>query len=100
MSRKVEVLEHVTAKGNNKRFTILLILRDDGVKVFRVMTKTLIDFKTRNIVETDSIYSIETFTVLSGLFEHFLLNHKIKNNILLKELAAITPFEATTSLPN
>ena len=86
---KVKVLEANEAKTKNKRFLIKLIEREDGVKVFLVETKTLIDFKSRNIINTKNCYSVETFAILSNLFESFLNAPIVKNKHLLKEINAL-----------
>ena len=92
---KNKVVHYLKAKGKNKRIDIVLYDFKEEGKMFRVMTKTLISFKERRILETDNAYSIETFAVLSELFTHFLSNPEVKNKILLKELANIQKFEAT-----
>ncbi|MDO6737076.1 hypothetical protein [Wenyingzhuangia sp. 2_MG-2023] len=82
----MKVLEANEAKAKNKRILIQLAEREDGIKVFLVETKTLIDFKSRHILNTKTCYSIETFAILSNLFESFLNAPIIKNKHLLKEL--------------
>lgn len=92
---KGKILHYLKAKGKNKRIDIVLYDFGEKGKNFRVMTKTLISFKDRNILQTDNIYSIETFAVLKDLFTHFLSNSEVKHKILLKELEDIHKFKAT-----
>lgn len=92
---KTKVLHYLRAKGKNKRIDIVLYDFGEKGKTFRVMTKTLISFKDRHILQTDNAYSVETFAVLKDLFTHFLNNAEVKNKILLRELADIQKFKAT-----
>ena len=94
MGQKGKVLHILKAKGKNKRIDIVLYDFEEKGKMFRVVTKTLVDFKKREILSTDNGYSIETFAVLKDLFECFLENAEVKNKLLLKELADIQKFSA------
>jgi len=89
---KIETIKYVSLKGNNKRIKIGLIRK--GKEYFFIQeTRTLVDFKTRKIVRTDNIYSVETFAVLSDVFSKFMDNSEIKNKILNAELSKITKFK-------
>jgi len=98
MGNKIKTLHYLSAKGNNKRITVGLIEYNDGKKAFRVVTKTLVNLKERQITETDNLYSVETFAVLAAMFDRLLENHQIKNKILLKELSNIKPFKGSGTL--
>ena len=88
-----EKILHISqAKGKNKRIEVILYDDGRGEKVFRVFTKTLKDFKKREILITDNAYSVETFAVLSELFHSFINSHEIKNKVLLKELSNLNKF--------
>lgn len=99
MEKKSKLIEHVEAKGVNKRITIFMYEEADKSKCFRVITKTLIDFKSRHIVGTDNLYSVETFAVLKDLFSFVLDNSKVRNKLCLKQLADRQLFNVKTSLP-
>lgn len=92
----MEVIKYVSLKGNNKRIKIGL-LEKDGQFVFVQETRTLIDRKTRQIVRTDNIYSVETFAILNDVFSKFLDNPEIKNKILHRELSKIVKFKGTSN---
>ena len=94
---KTKIIKYLESKGVNKRIYIYL-LDQNGKKAFEVRTKTLIDFKTRHIVKTESIYSVETFAVLCDLMRYFLNDSEVENKILLKELNAVRKFNAITNL--
>lgn len=95
---KAKVLKYVFAKGKNKRINILLYESQDGDKFFTVETTRLQDFKTRNILNTHTVYSVETFFVLSELMEMFISEPEIKNKIINRELSKITPFQAHSNI--
>jgi hypothetical protein len=92
----MEVIKYVSLKGNNKRIKIGL-LEKDGQFVFVQETRTLIDRKTRQIVRTDNIYSVETFAILNDVFSKFLDSPEIKNKILHRELSKIVKFKGTSN---
>ena len=91
-----QILKYVSLKGNNKRIKIALIEKD-GQFIFVQETRTLIDRKTRQIVGTDNIYSVETFAVLNDVFSKFLEDPEIKNKILHRELSKIVKFTGTSN---
>jgi len=92
----MEVIKYVSLKGNNKRIKIGL-LEKDGQFVFVQETRTLIDQKTRQIVRTDNVYSVETFAILKDVFSKFLEDPEIKNKILHRELSKIVKFKGTSN---
>ncbi len=96
---KGKVLEYISAKGKNKRFIIILYGWDGQKdKSFRLITKTLVDFKTRNILETDTLWSVESFVLLRDLFSLILDNPEVKNRLILKEIKKMQKFQVSTSL--
>tara|TARA_R110002049_G_scaffold224712_4_gene396531 strand:+ start:17400 stop:17702 length:303 start_codon:yes stop_codon:yes gene_type:complete len=96
---KIETLKVIESKGVNKRIVIFLVTDTaDNSKFFIVRTKTLKDFKTRNILKTEVVYSVETFAVLGDLMHTFLNNSEVKNKLILKQLNDIKPFKARTNL--
>lgn len=95
---KAKPIHQLKAKGNNKRIVIQIIQYEDKSKAILVATKTLIDFKTRNILSTTNLYSVETFAILKDMFSYILDNSEIKNKIFLKELDNISFFKVETSL--
>ena len=90
-------LKHIELKGKNKRINIYL-LEEDGYKYFSVHTITLKDFKTRNILKTDTAYSVETFCAMANAFTYFIENSEVKNKILLKEISEIQKFDGKSNL--
>ena len=70
----------------------------DNVHHFIVHTRTLIDFKKREILQTDNIYSVETFFALSQAFSMFTDNNEISNKILNLELSKCNRFKGTRNL--
>ena len=91
-------LKQVIAKGKNKRINIFLIEDSKGNKAFLVYTKTLVDFKTRNILSTSTSYSVETFAVLRDIFSSFLDDAEVKNKLIHKELSRIHKFSGSSDL--
>jgi hypothetical protein len=87
-------MKAILAKSKNRRIEIFLLPE----KVFLVKTKRLVDFKTRRIVITENIYSVQTFTLLRDLFALFLNDSEVKNKILLKELSEIEKMAVITNL--
>tara|TARA_R110002049_G_scaffold143504_2_gene305633 strand:+ start:733 stop:1026 length:294 start_codon:yes stop_codon:yes gene_type:complete len=96
--KKPTPIHQLKAKGNNKRIVIQIIQYEDNSKAVLVATKTLIDFKTRNIISITNLYSIETFAILKDMFSYILNNSEVKNKLFLKELNNISQFKITTSL--
>jgi hypothetical protein len=87
-------MKAMLAKSKNRRIEIFLLPE----KVFLVKTKRLVDFKTRKILITENIYSVQTFTLLRDLFALFLNDSEVKNKILLKELSEIEKMAVITNL--
>lgn len=86
-------LKHIEIKGNNKRIVVgLFYNKKDNNHFFIQSTKTLIDRKTRNILKTQNIYSVETFVILNSAFSRFLDNPEISNKILNIEISRIKKF--------
>ena len=87
------VIKYITAKGNNKHITVLL---HEEEKAFAVITKTLVDRKTRHIIETKNLFSYETLTIMNDLISMMLQNSEVKNKIFNRE--KINQFKAKTNL--
>jgi hypothetical protein len=87
-------MKAMLAKSKNRRVEIFLLPE----KVFVVKTKRLVDFKTRKILITENVYSVQTFAVLRDLFALFLNDSEVKNKILLKELSEIEKMAVITNL--
>ena len=87
-------MKAILAKAKNRRIEIFLLPE----KVFIVKTKRLIDFKTRNILRTENVYSVQTFATLRDLFDLFLNDSEVKNKILLKELNDIEKMSVRSNL--
>lgn len=95
---KVETIKIINSKGVNKRINIFLVKEDDAPSPFFIIqTKTLKDFKTRDILHTEMVYSVETFTVLSQLMSFILDDSEVKNKLILKELSDINTFKTRTN---
>lgn len=95
--KDIEVLKYLEARLPNKRISVYL-LDICGEKCFDVFTKTLVGFKSRNIITTQSRYSVETFFVLRDVFDHFTSNPEITNKILVREISKINKARAKSSL--
>lgn len=69
-------------KGKNARITVLFFECKEKKKepLIIVKTKRLNSFKLRVVSESEVIYSIETFIVLSEVF-----NHLLKDNTYIKK---------------
>lgn len=93
----IEILETVGMITNNKRVVINLVEQDDE-RFFIVKTKTLVNFKNREIITTDNVYSVDTFTALTAAFSHFMSEPKIKNKILLKEINSINNWRCYSTI--
>lgn len=98
----IKTLQYFGAKGNNKRIEIYLLESDEEKlgKFFVVRTKTLKDFKRREIFKTESNYSVETFKVLYDMFDYIFQDPELKNKVLLRELNQIETFNCTVSKLN
>lgn len=60
------------AKSKNRRIDIVIYQEENEEPFFRVITKRLVSFKDRKITSTDNMYSVETMTLLSVLFDSFM----------------------------
>lgn len=92
------VLKYCSAKGNNKRVSIALC--EDNTtkeKYFFCRTRTLVDFKKRDILTTENIFSVETMAVYYDVLDHIFTTPQIRNKILLKELNAVRKFKGTSN---
>lgn len=92
----MKTLKYISLKGNNKRIKVGLVEQDGGY-FFIQETRTLIDRKKRQIVETNNIYSVETFALLKDVFYKFLEDSEISNKILHLELSKIVKFTGTSN---
>ena len=95
---RYKILLRSKCKGKNKRMRIELLQDKEGNKVFKVQTKTLVDFKKREFVEYENYYSVETFAILSEMFKRILETSKVKNKMILKELDQMNVFNAETEI--
>jgi len=94
----MKIIKQVSVKGNNKRIVISLGYNEkDNTHYFVQETKTLVDRKKRQFVETNNIYSVETFSILKEVFNKFLDNGEIKNKILNLELSKISEFKGSSN---
>lgn len=77
---KKELWKYILLKKPNRRVEILIYKENDGEShMVRVITKRLIgSWKNRVIVATDIVYGIETFLVLSQMFEYIAESPQIK----------------------
>ena len=91
-------LKYISLKGKNKRIQAGLFLDEkEGTHFFIVNTKTLVDFKNRNILTTSNIFSVETFAVLSEVFDKFMNDSEIKNKIIHNELSRTEKFKGVSN---
>ena len=93
----MKTLHYCLGKGNNRRVQIWLLEDELGEKVFSVRTKRLISRKDREIAETDTIYSVETFVIMRELFSYLLADEKI-DKLIKKEVSEIDSYEVHTTL--
>jgi len=98
MKSKSKILHQLKAKGNNKRILIQIIEFEDKSHSIAVFTKTLIDFKSRNILKTSNLYSVETFKIINDMFSYILDSPEIKNKLFLQEIDQIKKFRVETSI--
>ena len=94
----MEIIRFMQGKSKNKRVDILLYQGDDGNHFYNIKTKTLVDFKTRNIIETNLAFSVETFQYLSEMFGVFTTDPELKNKILNVELGKMNKINVNTNL--
>jgi hypothetical protein len=92
------LIKKIDVKGKNKRMFIFLFERPNNDHFIVMGSKTLIDFKTRQILTTENVYSVETFVVLKDVMSILLENSEVKNKILLRELANVGKFKGKTDL--
>ena len=93
----MEPIKQIVAKGKNVRIVIELFTDENGVKSFVVLTKRLLDFKTRKFAESRTGYTVETFFALQQLFSMFFTNDSlITNKILLQDLEKANTFNVVS----
>jgi len=69
MNVKTKPIVLYKAKTKNRRIRILFLEpMDNSEPVFIVSTKRLLNFENRQITKTETVYTIETFTMLKDLF--------------------------------
>ena len=79
-------IKTVFLKGKNKRIGIELNYKENEGFFYLIHTKSLKDFKTRNILKTTTIYSVETFNVIfSAGMSEFVNDDLLQNKILINE---------------
>ena len=94
---KNEPVKWIALKAKNKRIVVEM-WEENNVHVFKVHTRTLIDFKKRIILQIDNIYSVETFFALSQAFSMFTENKEITNKLLNLELSKCNKFKGTRNI--
>ena len=92
-----EPIKWLALKAKNKRIVVEM-WEENNVHVFIVHTRRLQDFKKRIIIQTDNVYSVETFFALSQAFSMFTQNNEITNKILNLELSKCNQFKGTRNL--
>jgi hypothetical protein len=70
----MKVIKQIHTKSNNARRMITLILNEQGEYNFIVAAKRLVSRKDRQIVISDSVYTIETFYHILHLMNLFTDN--------------------------
>lgn len=95
---KTKPIDYIKIKAKNKRMQVVLYETSEGEHIFIVETKTLIDRKRREILQTNNSYSVETFAILTDIFNMFLKDSNLKNKVLLRELNRDSEVKAWTSL--
>ena len=81
------VLAGIYIKDKNRRIGISL--QDSGDdKFFVITTKRLVDFKKREITETNNIYSLDTFLLMRDAMNEIMGNSTVGNKFLLRDLKA------------
>ena len=82
----IQRVKTIFLKGKNKRIGIELNYKEDDGFFYLIHTKSLKDFRTRNILKTTTLYSVETFNVLfSAGMSEFVNDYLIQNKILINE---------------
>lgn len=94
---KSEPIKTVSLKGNNKRIGVALYENEDRTHYFIQITKTLIDRKTRNILTTKNVYSVESYAIIHDVMSKFFKDSKINNKILNLELSKISKFKGDSN---
>jgi hypothetical protein len=75
------------AKTKNRRIEITLFSEDGQEPFFTVETKRLLSFEKREIIETKTVFSVETFSLLTDLQSLF-----IKEPIVNKKINPYSKF--------
>lgn len=96
--RIITPIKQISGRGINRRLDIVIYKDSEGKHSFRIITKRLIDFKTRNIVETDTWYSVETIKLIHDFLNVMFNDPEISNKILLKEINDIVKWSASTNI--
>lgn len=97
----LEQIKFAYGKAKNKRIWIFLIYNKVENRHFYILkTKTLADFSTRNILETNSTYSVETFQFLYEMIQLFTVNSELSNKKLNIELSKMNTIRVHTDLNN
>lgn len=83
----MEAIKAYRVKALNRRIEIVIYQNKNNHTSIRVFTKRLLDFKKREIVSTDIVYSLETFLIIKELFVNIARDEDLKEaiNILFPE---------------
>jgi hypothetical protein len=74
-----KILKHkFKCKSKNRRIEVKIFSDGKTEPVITVLTKRLIDFKSRNISSYEGVFSVETFIVLSDILSEFKSVPEIK----------------------
>ena len=89
-----KMIKFIGIKGKNKRIVCSIYENQESkLKTFRLTTKRLECFKTRNIIKTDNLYTIETMYLIFHILTEYFTNTEILNKLLLRELNDIGEFK-------
>lgn len=82
------IVKQYKCKSVNKRIVLSIVYcKEDDRHIILLQTRTLVDFKTRHILETNNAYSFETFVLLKELLG--LVLDDGKNKMFIKDLKNI-----------
>lgn len=95
-----KVIKVSSLRGKNTRISIVLKYnKESDAHYYLVQSRRLTNIKLRQINKVETVYSVETFTVLMEVgFVEFLNDPLIRNKVLHREISKIDPFKGSRYL--
>ena len=95
-----KLIKAISLKGNNVRMSIALKYNEESNShYYTIKSRRLTSIKLRQINHVETVYSVESFTMLMEVgLECFHDNPLIKNKVLVREISKIGKFKGALYL--